>query len=257
MRLLATSDWHLDGITAGFDRLAELEAYADAVALAAEREKVDLVVHLGDVMDPGHLHESKLQRVLLTAAARLTTAAKLGSVWLAGNHDVMDTAEPTSTMSPLATVAHCWHRPDKQDPRLTVLEEPKMVLYREGLALLCLPYTSRAFMATPGYQKAMKSALDAAARVKRAGTSKLVVLSHLSLPGMHPEAAGEPRGREVPFPVEEVRALQPDLILQGHYHARQVVQLGGGLEVQVVGAPLRFNFGERADGERGYLLVDL
>jgi hypothetical protein len=83
------------------------------------------------------------------------------------------------------------------------------------------------------------------------------VLSHLSLPNMHPGSEEEmPRGREVDFPVERVLELEPAVVLQGHYHARQVVKLRG-LEVQVIGAPVRFTFGERADGERGYLLVDV
>lgn len=259
MRLLVTSDWHLDATTAGLDRLGELEDFSRGLEVVVEREEVDVVLHLGDLLDPGHLDESRYQRVLLGCAARLTKAAKYGSVWLAGNHDVIDTDVPTSTLSPLAMVAEEWWggHGDLYN-QLRVLELPRFFTLGT-VSFLALPYVARTAMQTPEYQRAYVDAVSAASAVgaPHERIAPLVVLSHLSLPGMHPEAAGEPRGREVSFPVEDVRAMRPDLVLQGHYHARQVVQLGDGLQVQVVGAPVRFNFGERQDGERGYLMVDL
>lgn len=263
MRILATSDWHLDATTAGLARLPELEAYVSYLVAAVRTEKVDLVLHLGDVLDPGHLFESMYQRNLLEYAASLTKAATYGSLWIPGNHDVLDTDTPLSTLSALECVSRHWQtRPLRTEDEvgvphwLSVVQEPKVSLY-PGVAVLCLPYVSRAWTMSVFNKDRLKGALEAAARVRKAGSRKLVVISHLSLPGMHPGSEDEmPHGREVPFPVEEVKALKPDLVLQGHYHEPQEVDVSG-LKVQVVGAPLRFTFGERKGAPRGYVLVDL
>lgn len=253
MKLLATSDWHLDAVTAGLERCLEVKAYASELVQVVEREEVDLVLHLGDLLDPGHLRDSAYQRVLFQLAAQLNSAARYGSIWLPGNHDVLDEAEPTSTLSPLAAASAAWASHDPNP--LQVVELPKFVMRKlpEGRAnFLCLPYVSRATMNTAVYQEAFQEALRQAE-----GRSNLVVLSHLSLPGMHPGSEEEmPRGREVAFPLQEVKKLNPALVLQGHYHKRQTVKVSG-LVVEVVGAPVRFTFGERADGPRGYLLVEL
>lgn len=251
LRVLASSDWHIDASTAGLERLGEVRAHADHLEAVVREQRVDLFLHLGDVFDPGHLRESHYHAELLRMAAGLNGAATHGSVWLAGNHDVLDEGSPLTTLSPLAAVSRHWV--NHTHNRLDVAELP--ACYTRGpVAILCMPYVSRAAMGTPAFRRAWADAFEVASAY--AG-GRLVVLSHLSLPNMHPGSEQEmPRGREVDFPVEQVLELKPAVVLQGHYHARQVVRVRG-LEVQVVGAPVRFTFGERADGERGYLLVEV
>lgn len=251
MRILVSSDWHLDAATAGLERLSEVRAFAEHLIDVAQRERVHLFVHLGDLFDPGHLRESAYQAELLRVAAELNGAATMGSLWLAGNHDVLEDSGPTSTLSPLAALSRYWRHWGAQP--IHVADLP--ALHTRGeVAFLCLPYVARAAMGTPGFRTAWVRAFEEAQRYVG---GRLVVLSHLSLPNMHPGSEADmPRGRDVDFPVEQVLELQPAVVLQGHYHARQVVRVRG-LEVQVVGAPVRFTFGERADGERGYLLVEV
>lgn len=252
MKLLASSDWHLDANTAGLSRLGELRAFADHLVEVIREQHVDVFVHTGDLFDPGHLQESSYHAELLRIAAELNQAATYGSIWLPGNHDVLDESYPTTTLSPLATVAQYWASGTNKH-RIDVPELPALRT-RGAVAFLCLPYVSRAAMATEQYQDCMEIAFEEA---RQYAGGRLVVLSHLSLPNMHPGSEAEmPRGREVDFPVHQVLELRPAVVLQGHYHTRQVVQVQG-LEVQVVGAPVRFTFGERNDGARGYLLVEV
>ncbi len=252
MRLLVSSDWHLDAVTAGLGRLGELEAFAAHLGQVIEKEEVDLFLHLGDVLDPGHMRESAYQRVLLRIAADLNRRTKYGSLWIPGNHDVLDESVPVSTLSPMAAASEAWANHDPNP--LQVEELPRLVERKAPGArahFLCLPYVSRATMNTEVYQRAFQRAFQ------EAEGKNAVVLSHLSLPGMHPGSEDEmPRGREVPFPVEYVKRIGPAAVLQGHYHNQQRVNVGG-LQVDVVGAPVRFTFGERRDGPRGFLLVDL
>lgn len=252
LKLLVSSDWHLDASTAGLQRFSEVRAFVDTLRGVIHEQRVDLFIHTGDLFDPGHLRESFYQSELLRMAAELNRAATCGSVWLSGNHDVLEDSGPVTTLSPLAALSRHWLMASPHH-QLDVAELP--ACYTRGpVALLCLPYVSRAAMDTPGFRSAWVDAFEQASSY--AG-GRLVVLSHLSLPNMHPGSELEmPRGREVDFPVELVLELKPAVVLQGHYHARQVVNVRG-LEVQVVGAPVRFTFGERGDGERGYLLVEV
>lgn len=272
MRLLFTSDWHRDATTAGLAREGELSLYVDHVEEVVRREQVDVVLGLGDFNDPGQLAEVRYQRGLIHDVARLTRAAAVGSVWIPGNHDVQEVVPALSTLSPLAEVVRSVGIGAEHAERLVpwgvvsrrgvfeqvrVAELPTLIELKghgEGVAVLCLPYVSRAVERTEEYRKAQQRAFQLA---RHNPCPTLVVISHLSLPGMHPGSEEEmPRGREVPFPLKEVKALKPALVVQGHYHARQTVDVEG-LRVEVVGAPLRFTFGEREDGQRGYLLAEV
>lgn len=253
MKLLVTSDWHEDAFTAGVPRLDELVGYVDHLVGVCRQEKVDLVLNLGDVFDPGNPRECLYQTRLIEMASALTRASRLGSLWLTGNHDVLDCYPPLSTLSPLAALSKAWRLkvwPGEQE--LEVVDMPRLV-EMPHVNLLCLPYVSRAAETSGAYQKALSEALEAA----RGKPDPLLVLSHLSLPNMHPGSEAEMlRGREMPFPLEQVLELRPAVVLQGHYHARQSMKLKG-LQVEVVGAPARYTFGERDDGERGFLLVEV
>lgn len=250
MRILVTSDWHADAVTAGVERLPELAEYVSALETAVHDQKVDLVLNLGDCWDPGSVQDPRWARFVYESLFHLGQAAYQqgggGLVAIPGNHDVIDVADPTSTLSPLR-VARPQH--------VVVLEEP--TTYRMGdVALLALPYVSRAFERTDAYRRALDDALEAA--LKAARHSPLVVVAHLAFEGMTPgsESTDMARGREVPFPVALVEQVGPTAVLNGHYHARQTIRRGA-LDIEIPGAPIRFTFGEAKDGPRGFLVLEV
>ena len=51
MRVLHTSDWHVGKRIGRYDRSDEYRAVIDEVVAIADAEKVDLVLHSGDLFD--------------------------------------------------------------------------------------------------------------------------------------------------------------------------------------------------------------
>ncbi len=256
LKILFTSDWHVDAMTAGLPRHVESSAYVDALVEACETESVDVVCFLGDAFDPGSMLEGMWSKFMIEAHNRLTRAAKMGSVFITGNHDVLDSSIPMSTLSPL--VASVAVRGMAWGDRLAVVaEEPQSTLF-EDVCILALPYASRPTIRSGRHEQVFDRELGNAMELKRHGDcARVVVIGHYSLPGIVPGSEEEmPRGREMEFPAAHLRALEPDLVVNGHYHARQTVRVDG-VTVEVVGAPTRFTFGEADDGERGFLLAEV
>lgn len=265
MRILVTSDWHVDAVTAGVERLPELAEYVSALEDAIHEHGVELVLNLGDCWDPGSLQDPRWARFFYESQVHLASAVlsrmprdpgldyhlsqafhRAGVLCIPGNHDVLDTETPTSTLSPLRAA---------RAPHVLVLEEP--TAYRVGdLTVLALPYVSRAYERTDAYNRALGDALEAAERA--AANSPVVVIGHLSFDNMHPGSESEDmaRGRDVMFPVAAVEEVGPLLVLNGHYHQRQTIRRGK-LDIEIPGAPIRFTFGERADGPRGFLILEV
>lgn len=256
MKILATSDWHVDATTAGVERLPEIAAYVDSLADAVGELDVDLVLQLGDSWDPGSVNDPRWCRFVYESFIRLGSSyahelnGVVGLIAIPGNHDVIDTSTPTSTLSGLRVAGSRF---------VAVLEEPtcyRVTRRDESVAVLALPYVSRAYERTDAYRQALDGALEAALRAAR--DSPVVVMGHLSFDGMTPgsETTDMARGREVPFPVALIEQLAPTVVVNGHYHARQTIRRGG-LDIEIVGAPIRFTFGEAKDGPRGFLVLEV
>ncbi|MCE5192692.1 exonuclease subunit SbcD [bacterium] len=85
MRLLHTADWHVGSTLAGLDRFDETGKLLDELFVAAQSEKVDVVIVAGDIFDnpmPGNVS----QKLVFDFFARLSSAG-IRAVVLAGNHD--------------------------------------------------------------------------------------------------------------------------------------------------------------------------
>lgn len=274
MRLLFISDLHLDAITGGHDRWPELQQYFREVDHAIDEYQIDILGFVGDAFDPGTAQEARWHTELLGWAYRLTSKLE-ATVWIAGNHDVLemaigDDAEPCTVLSPLARLAE----EAAEDPngmrsdvlaRMHVAETPRLLTFdfvptrregaaRERLGIVALPYMARAVhRADPD---AYTVAIDAAKHLSADGVP-IVVLSHLMLSGMVPGSEDEMlRGRDIPLPIKELEELAPALVANGHYHRREVVRRGN-VDIQIVGAPVHMTFGERNDGARGFLIVEV
>jgi DNA repair exonuclease SbcCD nuclease subunit len=238
MKLLITSDWHLDFYTAGLERHHDVAAAVEYTVEKAEAEKVDHYLFLGDLADPG-------VPAIAAVTWALWTAGKLArkgieSWWLAGNHDVIEDGRGTTTLSPLAAAGI---------EGVTVCEKPgHFSLQTAAIDLITLPYQARS---SPTWEDPE----HAVAKAREHGTARVcIVAGHLMLPGMHPgsESTDMPRGRDIHFPLAAAKVIPGVQLFNGHYHRQQVTPDG----VQIPGSLARLTFGEEQNTP-AFLIVEL
>lgn len=253
MRMLLTSDWHMDAVTAGVPRIGEFEAYLTAVVEAVKARRVDIVAVLGDFFDPGKMNGPELTARLLMAAVKLSESGAQKVLWIAGNHDVVETSDGFTTISALAVAIQGGFLDRTGCARNYVWEKPGVRDF-EGYGVLGLPYRAR-LAQKPGE---MEEALEAAAKLKGEG-APLIVLGHMTVPGasLGSESAEMARGRDLDIPLTQLAELEPVLVANGHYHQAQTVAGPGGIRVVIPGSPHRFTFGERNDADKGFVVLDI
>lgn len=226
MLSLVFSDLHLDARTCGMPRFIDLDVVLNKLVEAAHFNKVDRVVFLGDLCDPGAGAHRCVAR-----AIEFADALPCQSVWLTGNHDVVEDGNGASVLEPMKAAGY------------TVIDQ----VIQNDMGIW-LPYVPRSRNYNPG---------DAIERLKAAaamGWSPCAVWGHLNLEGI---AAGSetdsmPRGRDVFWPLDTLDRLLPGVpLFGGHYHQAQEFK-----GVRIIGAPARFTFGEEASEPR-FMLVDL
>jgi DNA repair exonuclease SbcCD nuclease subunit len=242
---IVTSDWHADAVTAGLGRYEDVEAAAEEISDAAKG--CQLFCFLGDLSDPNNIRSHRAVALACRVAIKLNAMGVI-SLWLTGNHDVIDDGEGTHTLSALKAMGSA-----QGLKSVHVLDHPTAGLIPNvdlGTEFVALPFTSR----TAPYD-ADAFIRDFAAR--RSTQAPPVILSHLSAPLLRigSESAAFAKGRDFALPIDAiVECLPGALVLQGHYHKRQRAELGGGVEVHVPGSPERLRFDE-ADHVPGYLKV--
>ena len=214
MKLLVTSDWHLDASTAGIARFADVAASIDWTVEQAIANKVDLYLFLGDLCDPdANRTPACVSKAIRTAHA--LQRAGIESRWLVGNHDVIEDGSGTCTLEPLGAAG----LPLRNKPSSEVIG---------GVMFVWLPFTPRTGTYDP---EAFVRSIPSAPSFKH-----YVVAGHLNVPGVIPgsETHDMPRGRDVWFPVDAVRAhLKGALMMNGHYHGvdtDSLVVIPGSLE---------------------------
>lgn len=241
MKILATSDWHLDAYTAGYDRHDDVCAAVDVVVAAAIKLGADLFLFLGDLCDPDPSRAPRCAAKAIEVAERLARAG-IRSRWLVGNHDVIEDGSGTSTLEPLARLGEI-----RGDFR--VYSRSSIEALGSDLTVLALPYVPRAAAYDPA------AWLRGVAGTEGVRLGRVLVLSHLNCPGIVPasETKEMPRGREVWLPLDFIRETWGDraLILSGHYHRGQVTPDG----VVVVGSLARLTSGEERN-DPGYLVIE-
>ncbi len=263
MKFLLSSDWHVDATTAGVERFEDLDAYVEKLLERLDVGDIDVFVFLGDAFDPGSPHESRWASKFARAARAINERTRIGSIWLAGNHDVLEISEKGIPVTTLSTIkAMTDNNGDtfiNSSGVLRVVELPECIEVGVGdkrVAVLALPYVARSVMSGTPYAEAEASAFDLARAIGN-DDGPVLVFGHLSFNGMTPGSEAEMlRGRDVMFPLEQVLQLRPTFVANGHYHAREVINRGG-LTIQIVGSPMPFTFGERADGDHGFTIVEV
>lgn len=224
MKIVVTSDWHLDAVTAGVPRFAEVERAVQQSVALAEQVRADLYLFLGDLCDPDASRAPRCVAFAIEVAAALARKG-IPSRWLVGNHDVIEDGSGTSTLTPLAAASVAL-------PGLVHVYARPMVEDMAGGIVMALPFVPRV------------AAYDPAAFVEECAVEPDVIIGHLNLPGVVPASESDEyaRGREVWLPVEKIRARWPSaIVMNGHYHQAQTTANGC---VMIPGALARLTFGE-------------
>jgi len=236
VRILHTSDWHGDAVTAGMRRIDDLEAAVQRTVDIAVERKCDAYVFHGDLADPDC--GSILVRVLDMALAAAANLTRLGipRYWIARNHDVIEGGSGVSTLRPLRTI-----------DGVTLIEWPAMIELFDDVSAIFLPFVSRAKLYDPAEEMRQLGA--------RWITKHRAVFGHCTgLDGviMGSESRDMSRGAELPFPLEECKRQNVALMANGHWHRQQ--RTPGG--VYIPGSLERLRFDEE-DHTPGILISEI
>lgn len=233
MKALVTSDWHLDWVTSGVERFADLEvAVTEVVDIACA--EADVFLFLGDLCDPASNRAHRAVEFACWAAERLQVDG-VPSWWMAGNHDVIEDGKCTTTLGPLRHVRGA-----------TVVDYP-MIGSVGGARMCFLPFTPRSHTYDP-------EAFVYSTATAYPQSPVTAVLGHLNIEGIVPgsETHEMPRGRDVVFPLAAILAAWPGaLMLNGHYHERQVYN-----QIHIPGSLERLTFGEEQNSP-GFILLEV
>lgn len=259
MKLLFTSDWHGDAVTLGEPRRYELQGYIGLLQQAVADHDVDVVVFPGDAFDPGSMLHAQHELDVVLGFKRLAAASAKGRlIAVTGNHDVVEVDRPLSVLTPLGAALE----------QVFVADAPCTLTVGdygaswEAVTFLLLPYTARAWADAEargldvGPAAHMDQAFTEAANAKQLG-HRIVVVGHMTVAGaeMGSESVELSRGRELDLPIARIKALEPALVVNGHYHKPQILTVDG-LEIVIPGSPLAFSTDDVSD-DKGYLLVDV
>lgn len=243
------SDLHADASTNGLDRFDEIR---DAVFVAVdaaidESKQTDpknvAFVFAGDLCDPD---TTRSFRAIGMAIEVALTLARFGirSLWIAGNHDVIENDRGSTVLEPLQQAKY-------GSERIVVAEFP--TIWRCGNGhIVALPYVARANAYDPS-EFVRESCYNLS---ETDGFSIPIVVGHLTVPSAErgSESDDFARGRDMIFPVEACRNRWGDrcILVNGHYHRKQVTRDG----VHIPGSPARLRHDEEQH-EPGYLVIEV
>jgi DNA repair exonuclease SbcCD nuclease subunit len=244
MKLLVFSDLHMDAVTAGLQRFEDIRNALLEVVNKAISSEFDCVVFAGDLCNPdsGSIVIRALHAAML--AARALGEANIPSIWIAGNHDVVDDGTGRTTLSPISAV--CSMGGSCPMSMVQVVERAPRVIVVKGVDILCLPYPSRVSRYEP----------DAEVEKLYPGfvsERPVIAIGHLDITGalLGSEMTDFARGSSVQWPVTALSRLGVRMSIGGHYHRVQMVN-----SVVMVGSLERLRFDE-CDNRPGWLEVEV
>jgi len=261
VRILHTSDWHVGKRLGRYPRLEETADAIDEVAAVAEAEKVDLVIHSGDLFDRPVPPMDAL-RLGLSGLVKLAGGGARPVVVVAGNHDSTQLFE---ALAPFLTGWGIHLVGDIKPPAdggVLRLETPA------GEALVaCLPFLREGrvveFMADTDrwygqYADRIRRLTEAYSEhlLAEAGTMAISILAaHFMVTGARVGGHGAPRGERELHMGEAYAAgegaIPPSLsyVAMGHIHAPQPVP-GANVPAEYAGSLLELDFGEAGEQKR-------
>lgn len=231
MKILLCGDFHLDRYTAGYDRYEDVCRGIDATIEDAVAMRADLYVFLGDLTNPSNVRSHRATAKTVEVERRLGEE-EIASLWLTGNHDVIEDGSGGHTLLALEAAGG------------VVLDEP-CIYSMKGLDVVALPFT-------PGCKA--YDPVEYIESVSLVGKNPVLIPGHLGLDGakLGSETTDMPRGRSVEWPIDAINKHLPGAIMVGgHYHRRHEhrgVRFAGSLE--------RLAFGEEGNSP-GYIVVEV
>jgi DNA repair exonuclease SbcCD nuclease subunit len=236
MKFLLSGDWHGDASTNGLDRFDEISAAAFTVAKHAAKERDAVFVFGGDLCDPDTTRSFRAIALAISIAMYLEKNG-VPSIWIAGNHDVIENDRGSTTLEPLKAVA--------EKSNLISVHETAWPIVVANRRVVALPFAAR----TASYD-------PEAAVTKFAQFDPHLVVGHLTV--LSAERGSESddfaRGRDMIFPVETCRRLWGDrcMLVNHHYHRKQITKDG----VHIPGSLARLRHDEEQH-EPGYLVIEV
>ena len=253
-RILNVSDVHVDTVTAGFVRFDDISETLWKTVHKAIDERFDYYLFTGDFCDPDGGGDSfGYARLAIRLATRLADAG-IKSIWMAGNHDVVESGNGYTTLSPLRAVSESKH----YRGLIEVFEEPGIMSLEKRLGdipsagFLALPFTSH----DRNYDPA-KALIELVPPDLTPGKIPIIVAGHLNIEGIEigSETTDFPRGRDVFFPQQAcddlVKAGHSLIKVNGHYHKQQVFE-----GIHIPGSVANLTFGEE-DYRPGYQVIEV
>lgn len=225
--IVITSDWHLDGRTAGAPRFDDVDRAGWHVVERASADDVDALLFLGDLCDPDSACVHRAVGAFATMCGMLREKKKRVIV-VPGNHDVVEDEAGSTIYDGLA-------------PWVEVVRSP-LLLTVAGVTMFVLPYVPRS------------RSYDPAAEVENEAFDEVqLVVGHLNADGVQigSESSDFLRGRDVFWPHVAIRKRWPNaLMVGGHYHGPQTSEHG----ITFVGSTTVLTFGEEGHVPR-YLVA--
>ncbi|MEO8360173.1 MAG: exonuclease SbcCD subunit D C-terminal domain-containing protein [Vicinamibacteria bacterium] len=258
MKIVHTSDWHVGRRWKGIERLAEMETVLDHLGHFIESEKVDLVLHTGDIFDSRN-PPAESERLVNRFFVRVSRAGA-HMVLIAGNHDDPGRLDARALLAEYVNV-RIVGRPRSADKGGT-----QMITTRSGekAVVAALPFAS------PGaWVSALQMAGDEGSAHSRYARMFQAAVQNLSEPfrkdavnlfmaHTHLEGAvfGESERRvhigEDWAATTQTLPTTAAYIALGHIHKPQKV--GGTLPAYYAGSPLQLDFGETGQ-EKTFVVV--
>lgn len=267
MRALHTSDWHVGKRIGRYDRAGEYREVIDEVAAIADAEKVDIVLHSGDLFDRP-VPPIEAMDVAFSGLVRLSDSGKRPVVVIAGNHDSAAFFEALAPFLKTQNVHLVGEikRPDAGG----VLD----IETSAGRAVVsCFPFLreGRAFHVWDAVEEHYKQYADRLRAISEAystyagelaGTDAVQFLvAHFLVGGAKVHGHGAPRGErslhmgEAYAATSEAIPPGPQYVALGHIHAPQAVP-GAKVPAEYAGSLLELDFGEAGE-EKRVVIVDV
>lgn len=245
MKILVSSDWHSDWTTYGFPRFNDVQGAVQESIKVAIKEEIDLYAFTGDLCDPDDGPRALQSLELAMTAADTLHCNHIPSIWIPGNHDVIEDGSGRTTLTPLRTFASALRMAEFSP----LVEERLRLIRLAGATVLALPFTASSHPYDP----------MSFAKWEMPSGKPIIVLAHLTVPGVQPgeETTEMPRGREVLLPLKELAQLPGKVVVVcGHYHRRQDFKSPEGVTVHIPGSLARLTFSEEGN-KPSFMLLEV
>lgn len=227
------SDAHLDAMTCGQSRFADVSAACEYIVDYAVAQEANKLIFCGDLADD----DSPRVHACVAELARWINKARGATefVIVAGNHDVVEDGDGSTIYDAILEL---------EGGHVETCVEPSTFELWSGTQAIALPFAARGRNYDPA--KFIEN--------YPMPSPPAVVFGHLNLKGatQHGSESKEfLRGRDVFWPIEELRKRFPGIVIvAGHYHEGR--ELDG---VHIVGSPAVFTFGDEERHKPCFLVL--